>query len=241
MEEKKSIPARGVLIALAVLLFVFALFILIAFLGVSVELLRGAYPDPLAIQAALSLVFSALETAIFIFFGVRILTGLSHKGKARKETLIFGLTLSAFYLLNQLVFLVVDEVIAARNPKVSITFDALAITAYFILNSALFVLFLLALVFHSKKTKTSLILALVAAGLYAFRALAGLVVDLSASAPQTTAILLDFLPLSLGTLLIIAYALNLSAEKRERVSNPTPSPIAVTAPSAAAKAAPESK
>lgn len=230
MEEKKPVPAQGVWIALAVLFFVFALILMVGFLGTAVALTGSTYPQALVPEGALTLVFSALETALFIFFGVRILTGLATSGKSAKEAMVFGLSFSACLLLSQIGFYAVDSLIAANNPNLTFTTDVFRLVAYTLLNLVLFVLFLLALIFFKNKSVVALNLSLIGSGMFALRYLLAFVLEISASKPQALAIFIDLLPIAFSLLLIIAFALTLSSEKRQGA----PAPAAALPPEAGA-------
>jgi hypothetical protein len=223
MNEKKVVPARGVMIALAVVLLVWALPELIFALAMPIELLSSSWPFSFVALEVEAVISALLALALFVVFGVRILTRVSRKSPAVNEVLTFGLFYSSLIFLHTVAVEVMDWILSVNNGlNVKWNFPLL------ILNNlseiAIVVLFVIAVLLRKNSPKTALILGIVGAGLIALRTFVGFALDIAemvaAGTTQGLWIAFDLLPLAASALMIVVLALTLSYEKKEAVAAP---------------------
>lgn len=233
MNEKKVVPARGVMIGLAVVLLVWALSELVFAVATPIELANGSFPSFYVTLEIEAVIFTLLFLSLFVIFGVRILVRVSRIEPAVNELFLLGLAFNALVLIDQLTQWVSDGILSAKDSSFTVQWDIPLMVFYSLIDGALVVLFLLALIKGKSSTQSALILGIVSSGLMALRAFSGVISDaaLMAKAGQTQAlwVVSDLLPIAFATLMAVVFALTLSFNKRSAgLTNEMASPTSET-------------
>jgi hypothetical protein len=219
MKEKKVAPARGALLALAISLFVWALLELALVISVPISMARGTYSSVMMPEGIRSVVFGVFLFLVCLVFGIRFLRQAIHQKTVIGEVLLLGILLSVLVFLNQIAIWICQSWITAQNANVTFGWDPALEILSGLINLSLLVLFLLALFLRKASPQPSLVLAIVASSIFAFRGFLGLLFEVTRGASFIT-LCYGLLPFVVAAFLILVFALALSKEKKEAVAEP---------------------